>query len=143
MAFRDSLLDHVLWFTAWEPRSTNSSVNLTLRRFRTLARYSAQRGGPVVGFVNSFNTFLYDCQLTSFDNVEYNASDGLIMDGGEVHAWMITEFAGHCTFRDEKLKGNVAANIKYLVYWEDGPLKGEKECDSFILTVDKIIAHLL
>jgi hypothetical protein len=43
----------------------------------------------------------------------------------------------------EKLKGHIATNSLYIVYWEDGELHGEDDCDSFVGTVEQIVEHLL
>ncbi len=42
-----------------------------------------------------------------------------------------------------KLKGVITTNPNYLVYREDGELVREKDFDSFIATVERVVANLL
>ena len=42
-----------------------------------------------------------------------------------------------------KLDGTIATNANYLVYFEDGKLRNEKDFDSFIGTAEKLIANIL
>ena len=42
-----------------------------------------------------------------------------------------------------KLEGTLATNANYLVYFEDGVLLGDRDCDSFIARVERIVANLL
>ena len=42
-----------------------------------------------------------------------------------------------------KLKGVIATNDKYMVYFEYGSLKSARDFDSFIATVENIVGHLL
>jgi len=44
---------------------------------------------------------------------------------------------------NDKLRGDVLTNSGYFVYRETGELRSEDDCDSFVATVDKVIAHLL
>jgi hypothetical protein len=44
---------------------------------------------------------------------------------------------------NEKLRGDVVTNSGYFVYRENGQLRSEDDFDSFVATVDKVIAHLL
>ena len=42
-----------------------------------------------------------------------------------------------------KLEGTIATNANFLVYFEDGTLRNEKDFDTFIGTVEKLVANLL
>ncbi|HSU87374.1 MAG TPA: hypothetical protein VLL56_00970, partial [Terriglobia bacterium] len=42
-----------------------------------------------------------------------------------------------------KPQGVIAANSHYFVYFEDGSLRSEQDYDSFIATVEKLVANLL
>jgi hypothetical protein len=42
-----------------------------------------------------------------------------------------------------KLKGTIATNANYLVYFESGVLVSEEDFDSFIAKAEKIIANML
>ncbi len=46
-------------------------------------------------------------------------------------------------FETAKLPGVLATNANYLVYFEDGTLRTEPDFDSFIATVEKLIAAIL
>lgn len=42
-----------------------------------------------------------------------------------------------------KLEGTIATNANYLVYFESGTLRNEKDFDTFIGTIEKLVANLL
>ena len=44
---------------------------------------------------------------------------------------------------EAKLEGILATNANYLVYFEDGVLQEEQDCDLFIARVEQIVANLL
>ncbi len=46
-------------------------------------------------------------------------------------------------FETAKLPGTLASNANYLLYFEDGTLRTEPDFDSFIATVEKLIAAIL
>jgi hypothetical protein len=46
-------------------------------------------------------------------------------------------------FETAKLPGVLATNANYLVYFEDGALRDEKDFDSFLATTEKLIAAIL
>jgi hypothetical protein len=62
-------------------------------------------------------------------------------DGAAVTAFLSP---GKIRFIEEaKLEGLLATNANYLVYFEDGVLQQEEDCDSFIARVETIIANVL
>jgi len=62
-------------------------------------------------------------------------------DGPAVTAFLSP---GKIRFIEEaKLEGILATNANYLVYFEDGVLQEEQDCDSFIARFEQIVANLL
>jgi hypothetical protein len=63
------------------------------------------------------------------------------LDGGAVLAFLSPE---KITFlQNTKFEGVIATNAHYFVYFESGRLRSERDYDTFIATVEKLVANLL